>query len=73
MAKHGAHRARPPKVRMTPARKSKMHRTMSEFSRGTLHSGSSKGPIVAKRSQAQAIGLSQARKIRATRSKRGRS
>ena len=72
MAKHGAHKATR-KVRMTPARKSKIHRTMREFKRGTLHSGSSSGPVVTKRPQAQAIGLSQARKIRATRSKRGRS
>lgn len=72
MAKHGAHKATR-KVRMTSARKSKIHRTMGEFKRGTLHSGSGAGPVVRTRVQAQAIALSQARKIRATRSKRGRS
>jgi hypothetical protein len=37
-----------------------MKETMGEFKRGTLHSGSKKGPIVDKRAQAIAIGLKQA-------------
>jgi hypothetical protein len=38
-----------------------MHKTMGEFKRGTLHSGSKKGPLVRKRKQAVAIGLAQGR------------
>ena len=34
--------------------------TMREFKQGTLRSGSKKGPVVTKRSQALAIALSQA-------------
>jgi len=45
-----------------PRRQEKIHQTMGEFKRGTLHSGSKKGPQVKKRSQAVAIALSQARK-----------
>jgi hypothetical protein len=40
---------------------SKMHKVMSEFKHGGLHSGSKKGPKVKSRSQAIAIGLSEAR------------
>ena len=40
----------------------KMHKVMGEFKRGTLHSGSKKGPKVKSRKQAVAIGLSEARK-----------
>lgn len=36
--------------------------TMHEFKKGTLHSGSKKGPKVTNRSQALAIALNQARK-----------
>jgi hypothetical protein len=39
-----------------------MHKTMGKFKRGTLHSGSGKGPRVRKRSQAVAIGLAQVRR-----------
>ena len=39
-----------------------MKGTMEEYKAGTLHSGSKHGPIVKKRSQAIAIGLSEARK-----------
>ena len=70
MAKHGAHRTRPAKVRMTPARKAKVHKVMAEHKRGTLRSGS--GAPVTGRKQAVAIALSQARKIRAIRAKRGK-
>jgi hypothetical protein len=41
---------------------SKIHKTMSEFKSGTLHSGSKHGPKVTSRKQAVAIALSQARK-----------
>jgi len=39
-----------------------MRKTMRKFKRGELHSGSKKGPIVTKVSQAKAIGLSKAKK-----------
>ncbi len=40
----------------------KMEKVMNEFGEHKLHSGSKKGPIVKKRKQAIAIGLSEARK-----------
>lgn len=40
----------------------KIAKTMREFEKGDLHSGSKKGPIVHNRKQAAAISLSQARK-----------
>ena len=40
----------------------KMDKTMGEWSRGELRSGSKKGPVVASQPQAVAIGLSQMRK-----------
>lgn len=40
----------------------KMDKTMSEWKQGELHSGSKKGPVVASKRQAVAIGLSQMRK-----------
>ena len=46
----------------SPRAKNKIHKTMSEFKSGTLHSGSKKGPKVKNRQQAIAIALSQARK-----------
>lgn len=45
-------------------RQQKVHQTMGEFKRGTLHSGSKTGPLVKKRPQAIAIALSQARKAK---------
>lgn len=45
-------------------KKSKVVKVMSEFKRGTLHSGSKKGPKVTERGQATAIALSEARKSR---------
>ena len=42
--------------------KDKMAKTMGEYKRGTLHSGSKKGPKVTSRKQAIAIGMNQARK-----------
>jgi len=43
-------------------RQEKVHTVMSEFKKGTLHSGSKKGPQVRNRAQAVAIALNQARK-----------
>lgn len=43
-------------------KKGKVHKVMGEFKRGTLHSGSKKGPKVTDRKQAVAIALSEARK-----------
>ena len=42
--------------------KSKEAKVMGEFKRGTLHSGSKKGPVVKSRKQAVAIALSEAGK-----------
>lgn len=42
--------------------KSKIEKVMKEFKEGELHSGSKKGPVVKKKAQAVAIGLSEARK-----------
>jgi hypothetical protein len=42
--------------------KAKMEKTMHEFKRGQLHSGSKSGPKVKSRKQAIAIGLDQQRK-----------
>lgn len=57
--------------------KGKMGQTMGEFKRGTLRSGSKRGPKVRSRKQAIAIGLSQARRagepVKPKRSKRGKS
>lgn len=46
----------------------KVHKVMSEFKRGKLHSGSKKGPKVSSRKQAIAIAMSEAGK---SRNKRG--
>jgi hypothetical protein len=40
----------------------KVHKVMGEYKRGTLHSGSKKGPKVTNRKQAIAIAMSEARK-----------
>lgn len=42
--------------------KTKEAKVMGEFKRGTLHSGSKKGPVVKSRKQAIAIALSEAGK-----------
>jgi len=42
--------------------KRKIKKVMTEFSEGKLHSGSKKGPIVKDKSQALAIGYSEAKK-----------
>ncbi len=39
-----------------------MDKTMEEFKKGLLRSGSKKGPVVTNRKQAIAIGMSQQRK-----------
>jgi Family of unknown function (DUF6496) len=49
--------------RSSPA-KSKIAKTMREYKRGTLHSGSKHGPEVTNRKQAVAIALSQARRAK---------
>ena len=41
--------------------KGKVKKVMEEYSRGTLHSGSKKGPMVKDKKQAVAIALSEAR------------
>lgn len=43
-------------------KKKKVAKVMHEYKEGKLHSGSKKGPIVKEKSQAIAIGLSEARK-----------
>lgn len=45
---------------MNSAQPSKVKKVMHEYKAGTLRSGSKKGPLVRKRSQAIAIGLSEA-------------
>jgi hypothetical protein len=46
------------------AAQAKAHKVMGEFKRGTLHSGSKKGPKVKSRKQAIAIAMSEAGKSR---------
>jgi hypothetical protein len=45
-------------------KKTKTQKVMGEFKRGTLHSGSKKGPVVKSRKQAVAIALSEQRRAR---------
>lgn len=45
-----------------PRARRKIAKTMGEYGRGTLHSGSKSGPKVRSRKQAVAIALSQARR-----------
>jgi hypothetical protein len=45
-------------------RQAKISKVMGEFKRGTLHSGSKKGPVVKSRKQAIAIALSEAKKAK---------
>lgn len=56
---------------MAKKKSSKIEKTMKEYKEGTLHSGSKKGPVVKKKSQAVAIALSQARKAGAKIPKKG--
>ena len=53
-------------------KKGKVEKTMHEFKKGTLHSGSKKGPKVKSRKQAIAIALSQARKAKKKAGKGGK-
>lgn len=56
---------------VTDMQKTKTAKVMGEFKRGTLHSGSKKGPVVRGQKQAVAIALSEQRRVNA-RGKRGR-
>lgn len=49
--------------RMSKHGKDKVHKVLSEFKRGKLHSGSKKGPVVKSRKQAIAIALSEKRRM----------
>lgn len=49
--------------RMAKHGKDKVHKVMSEFKRGKLHSGSKKGPVVKSRKQAIAIAMSEKRRM----------
>ena len=52
----------------------KVHKVLSEYKHGELHSGSSSGPVVTSRKQAIAIAMSEAglsKKKRVTRHPRG--
>lgn len=48
----------------------KMARVMGQFGRGELHSGSKHGPIVTSRTQAEAIGISEQKKLDAQKGRR---
>jgi len=54
------------------AKKTKEHKVMGEFKRGTLHSGSKHGPKVKSRKQAVAIAMSEAGKSRSKRAREKR-
>jgi hypothetical protein len=63
-------------MRGSGAKKEKVRQVMGEFKRGTLHSGSKRGPKVKSRAQAIAIAMKQSGQSRggtrrALRSKRG--
>ena len=47
---------------MAKKAKGKIHKVMGEYKRGTLHSGSKRGPKVKSRRQAIAIAMSEARR-----------
>lgn len=47
-----------------PAVKGKVAKVMGEFSKGKLHSGSKKGPVVTNPKQAAAIGYSEAKRAK---------
>ncbi len=49
-------------IRVAAGHVDKVHRAMSEFKRGALHSGSKSGKLVKSRKQAIAIGLSEQKK-----------
>lgn len=58
------------KIKMTPKKKKKIEKVMTEFKEGTLKSGSKKGPKVKNRKQAIAIALSEARNMKKNKKKR---
>lgn len=58
--KHEASEAK--KEHKMPKGMAKIPKVMREFSSGSLHSGSKKGPLVKNKAQALAIGYSEARK-----------
>jgi len=60
------------KVR-TKKGKAKVKRTMGEFKRGMLHSGSKRGPKVTSRKQAVAISINQAKREETGRKTRKRA
>lgn len=49
-------------ARKETAKQAKVHKVMSEFKRGELHSGSKSGKRVTSRKQAVAIAMSEARR-----------
>lgn len=51
-------------------KKAAVHEVMGEFKRGALRSGSSKGPKVKSRAQAQAIAMSESGQSKKARAKR---
>lgn len=58
------------KIKMTPKKKKKIEKVMTEFKEGKLKSGSKKGPKVKSRKQAIAIALSEARNMKKNKKKR---
>lgn len=74
-SKHKSSKKKDPKPKEAvskkkPVAKSKVEKVMHEFKSGQLHSGSKKGPVVNKRSQAIAIALSEGRKAAKTKKKK---
>lgn len=49
-------------AKKTTKAQAKISKTMGEFKKGTLHSGSKDGPKVTSKAQAEAIALNQARR-----------
>lgn len=49
---------------MADKKQKKIAKVMKEYSKGELHSGSKKGPVVKSAKQALAIGYSEARKAK---------
>lgn len=58
------------KPKTKAAKKAAVHQTMSEFSKGKLHSGSKDGPKVKSRKQAVAIAMNQSGQSKKARNKR---
>ena len=64
--------ARRKKAKSMAKGRGKIRKVIGEYERGTLHSGSKKGPVVTNPKQAKAIALSEARKAGARIPKRGK-